>query len=73
MANTPVWLLVSCGLSSILPFTSLPLQGSSRHVELGYFMGRLGRDKVLALKPAEVEIPSDFAGVVWVPIDTSHA
>jgi predicted nucleotide-binding protein len=38
-------------------------------LELGYFMGRLGRDKVCALKRGEVEIPSDFAGVVWVTMD----
>ena len=34
-------------------------------LELGYFLGRLGRDKVCALKRGTVEIPSDFAGVVW--------
>lgn len=34
-------------------------------LELGYFLGRLGRDKVCALKRGNVEIPSDFAGVVW--------
>jgi predicted nucleotide-binding protein len=34
-------------------------------LELGYFIGRLGRAKVCALKRGEVEIPSDFAGVVW--------
>lgn len=33
-------------------------------LELGYFLGRLGRDKVCALKRGTVEIPSDFAGVV---------
>ncbi|CAG4895141.1 TIR domain-containing protein [Paraburkholderia saeva] len=41
-------------------------------LELGYFMGRLGRDKVCALKRGDVDIPSDFAGVVWVPIDASN-
>lgn len=41
-------------------------------LELGYFMGRLGRDKVYALKRGDVDIPSDFAGVVWVPIDASN-
>lgn len=41
-------------------------------LELGYFMGRLGRDKVCALKREDVDIPSDFAGVVWVPIDASN-
>lgn len=34
-------------------------------LELGYFLGRLGRNKVCALKRGSVEIPSDFAGVVW--------
>jgi predicted nucleotide-binding protein len=33
-------------------------------LELGYFVGRLGRDKVCALKRGEVEIPSDFNGVI---------
>jgi predicted nucleotide-binding protein len=40
-------------------------------LELGYFIGRLGRERVCALKRGEVEIPSDFAGMVWVPMDSS--
>jgi predicted nucleotide-binding protein len=38
-------------------------------LELGYFIGRLGRDKVCALKRGDVDIPSDFAGVVWEKMD----
>lgn len=38
-------------------------------LELGYFIGRLGRDKVCALKRGTLEIPSDFAGVVWESMD----
>lgn len=38
-------------------------------LELGYFMGRLGRKHVCALKRGEVEIPSDFAGVVYETYD----
>jgi hypothetical protein len=38
-------------------------------MELGYFVGRLGRDKVCALKRGEVEIPSDYAGVVYTKLD----
>lgn len=38
-------------------------------LELGYFLGRLGRAKVCALKRDTVAIPSDFAGVVWEPMD----
>lgn len=38
-------------------------------LELGYFMAHLGRENVCALKRGQVEIPSDFAGVVWEPMD----
>ncbi|MBN3828406.1 nucleotide-binding protein [Burkholderia sp. Ac-20384] len=38
-------------------------------LELGYFIGKLGRDKVCALKRGTVDIPSDFAGVVWENMD----
>lgn len=41
-------------------------------LELGYFIGRLGRDKVCALKRGEVEVPSDFAGVVWETMDSGQ-
>lgn len=40
-------------------------------LELGYFLGRLGRPRVCALKMGAVEIPSDFAGVVWQEMDPS--
>lgn len=42
-------------------------------LELGYFLGRLGRDRVCALKKGEVEIPSDFDGVVYTPFDNHGA
>ncbi|RMH86400.1 nucleotide-binding protein [Pseudomonas sp. AOB-7] len=40
-------------------------------LELGYFIGRLGRPNVCALMRGNVEIPSDFAGSVWVEMDES--
>lgn len=40
-------------------------------LELGYFIGRLGRNKVCALKHGTLEIPSDFAGVVWETMDSN--
>ena len=40
-------------------------------LELGYFIGRLGPDKVCALKSGQLEIPSDFAGVVWESMDAA--
>lgn len=41
--------------------------------ELGYFIGKLGRDRVLALHEIEsdFEIPSDYSGVLFVPFDKS--
>src|SRR5262245_1287010 len=38
-------------------------------LELGYFVGKLGRRRVAVLYEAGVEIPSDFHGVVYIPLD----
>ena len=38
-------------------------------LELGYFLGRLGRARVCALYVQDVEIPSDYAGVLYVHLD----
>lgn len=38
-------------------------------LELGYFVGRLGRDRVCALLKDEIEIPSDYMGVVYTNFD----
>lgn len=38
-------------------------------LELGYFSGLLGRTRVAVLYEDGVEIPSDFLGVVYIPID----
>jgi len=38
-------------------------------LELGYFVARLGRQRVCALYEHGVEIPSDWNGVVYVPLD----
>lgn len=42
-------------------------------MELGFFLGKLGRDRVCALHEPEVEVPSDYAGVVFVPLDSGGA
>jgi predicted nucleotide-binding protein len=39
--------------------------------ELGYFIGHLKRNRVCALVKGQVEIPSDFSGVVYVPFDAA--
>jgi hypothetical protein len=42
-------------------------------LELGYFMGKLGRGKVCCLYVDGVELPSDYQGVLWLPYDDSGA
>ena len=37
--------------------------------EFGYFIGRLGRQRVCALKQGNVEIPSDYRGVLYIDLD----
>lgn len=41
--------------------------------ELGYFVGRLGRARVAVFKKGDVEVPSDFAGVIYTPLDGGGA
>ncbi len=42
-------------------------------LELGYFMGRLGRNRVVALVRGEIEHPSDVDGVVYIKMDEAGA
>lgn len=42
-------------------------------LELGYFIGKLGRDRVMALKRGDLEVPSDILGVVYTPYDEAGA
>jgi predicted nucleotide-binding protein len=39
-------------------------------LELDYFLGKLSRERVCTLKVGEVEIPSDWVGVVDEPFDS---
>ncbi|WP_050748579.1 TIR domain-containing protein [Halothermothrix orenii] len=40
-------------------------------VEMGYFIAKLGREKVCPIFLEEVELPSDFDGILYVPYDAS--
>ena len=42
-------------------------------LELGYFVGKLGRGRVCVLYEQDVEIPSDFHGVGYVRLDADGA
>jgi predicted nucleotide-binding protein len=38
---------------------------------MGYFIGRMTRERVCALYQEGVELPSDLAGIVYVPLDSN--
>ena len=40
--------------------------------ELGYFMARLGRERVVGLYKGELELPSDYQGVVYIDADNKE-
>ena len=42
-------------------------------LELGYFIGRLSRERVCALRKDGVETPSDYDGVVYTDLDDAGA
>lgn len=41
-------------------------------LELGYFAGKLGREKVVALYRGDLELPSDYDGVLYTRYDGDH-
>lgn len=51
----------------------LPRARQNVLLELGYFIAKLGRDRVCTLAKGDLEIPTDFAGVVWEQLDDGGA
>lgn len=41
-------------------------------LEWGFFLGKLGRDRVAALLQDEIEFPNDYSGVVYIEIDDNE-
>lgn len=42
-------------------------------LELGFFLGKLGRERTCAIKKGDVDIPSDYTGVVLTVMDDAGA
>jgi Predicted nucleotide-binding protein containing TIR-like domain len=40
--------------------------------EFGFFVGKLGRNKAAALVKGDVELPSDYDGVIYISVDESQ-
>ena len=70
---------VGFAIALLTPDDAGALQGDERNLkprarqnvvfEFGYFIGRLGRKHVCALTKGNVEIPSDYDGVIYIPLD----
>lgn len=41
--------------------------------EHGYFIGKLGRERVVALVKGDLELPSDINGILYLGIDPSDS
>lgn len=46
--------------------TKLPRARQNVIFELGYFIGKIGRQRVCAICKGELETPSDILGVIWI-------
>jgi len=51
----------------------LPRARQNVILELGYFLGKIGRQRVCALYQEGVEIPSDYSGVLFIKLDDGGA
>lgn len=61
------------GSSAATSENLLPRARQNVLVELGYMAAKIGRDKVCVLRKGNVEIPSDFLGVLYIDIDAAGA
>lgn len=55
--------------------TDIDLKSRARQnviLELGYFIGRLGRKRILPLYSEGVELPNDIHGLLYIPIDKAE-
>ncbi len=60
-------------LADKMPDADKPRARQNVILELGFFLGRLGRERVCPLYRPGVELPSDYDGVVFVELDRNGA
>lgn len=70
-ANFAVVLLTPDDVGGMVGGTMNPRARQNVVLELGYFIGKLGRGRVCALKSGNIELPSDILGVAWTSFDES--
>jgi predicted nucleotide-binding protein len=57
------------GASRVKPDQLMSRPRQNVVLELGYFIAKLGRNRVCALKKGDLEIPSDIFGILFVDLD----
>lgn len=67
-AGFAVVLLTGDDVGGVNPESLRPRARQNVVLELGFFMGSLGRSRVVALHEEGVELPSDLDGVLYVPL-----
>jgi predicted nucleotide-binding protein len=61
------------GASASTPDDLHPRARQNVLVELGYMAAKIGRNRVCVLRKGDVELPSDFLGVLYIDIDSAGA
>jgi len=61
------------GSLNVAPHELKPRACQNVILELGYFIGRLGRMNVCALHKGGIELPSDYQGVIYIEMDDPGA
>lgn len=68
-----VILLTPDDVGGTMPTDLNPRARQNVVLELGYFIGRLGRSRVCALHKGQTELPSDYQGVLYIDFDAPGA
>jgi hypothetical protein len=72
-AGWAVVLLTADDVGGISKETLRPRARQNVVIEMGFFYGRLGRERVAVLYEEGVELPSDTLGIVYIPLDEGGA